>query len=344
MEFYGGKNPAPADVQTASATQTSQLISPSPTAPSQPVSAQKIVIPKNVVTPPSGSSATVQKRSSWMIPAIVCAVVILGGGGFAAWWFFVRAEPASDTAIPPPPVVAETPSSVPPVVEEPPALVLPPQTPEVKKPEVDLLIAPHAYKDSPDGDTDGMTDIEEELWGTNGALADSDADTFADTVELQNLYNPKGVAPQRLIDAQLVNTYVNPEYQYTVYYPISWLSSSLEESKKEVLFTSITQEYVQVAALPFPAEQTFTAWFAATFPNESLITYVPFTNKYKVSGVMSPDGSVAVITDGSHVYLLTYNGGSREEINYRATFQMMVQSFKTPNVTTPIDLLPTAQP
>ena len=78
MEFYGGKNPAPADVQTASATQTSQLISPSPTAPSQPVSAQKIVIPKNVVTPPSGSSATVQKRSSWMIPAIVCAVVILG--------------------------------------------------------------------------------------------------------------------------------------------------------------------------------------------------------------------------------------------------------------------------
>lgn len=328
MEFYGGKNPASTDIPVT------------PAAPVQPRPAAPAAGPR--ATPSSGARPAIQKPpqgKAWLVPAIVAGVVIVAAGGFALWWFTLRAQPPVAQVIPPPPVVAITPE--PPVLDV--ATTTPEvatTTPEIVKPTAPLLIPAHTFKDSADSDSDGLTDIEEELWGTNGAAADSDGDTFPDTTEITNLYNPAGVTPERLIDANLVSTYINPEYQYSVYYPSTWIAQSIDDTKKEVLFTSITQEFMQVTVLPFPTDVPFAQWFVKTFPGEQLATYTPFVNKFKVSGVMSSDGLVAVITDGAHVYLLTYNGGTRDEINYRTTFKMMVQSFKTSSVTTPIELLP----
>lgn len=332
MEFYGGKNPAPAELPTtiAAPMQSSKPIVPITVAPKSPQGGAGAGAGKLMAPPP--------RKTSLLVP-IILGVVLLGVIGFAVWWFVLRAKPQVQPTVPTPPVIAITPPA--PIIEE-----APTSTPEIiivpeeKKPAAEVLIPAHTFKNSADGDVDGLTDIEEELWGTNGALADSDSDKFDDLVEIVNLYNPAGVTPERLVEAHLVSTYINPEYQYSVYYPVTWLAQAVDEEKKEVLFTSITQEFAEVRVLPFPTDMPFAEWFVKTFPGEQLATYIPFVNKFKVSGVMSLDGMVAIITDGAHVYLITYNGGVREEVNYRQTFKMMVQSFKTSSVTTPIELLP----
>lgn len=337
MEFYGGKNPAPTEIPTEVGSSASQIIQPhAPIVPKLPTKPLQPVVTGAGAAPALRQPAPA-KRAGWVIPVVIVGVLLLGGGGFGAWWFLLREVPQQAAVVPPPPIAIEAP-----VVIPAPEILPEPEPPKVeeKKLLADILIPAHTFRDSVDSDTDSLTDIEEELWGTDSGVADSDKDGYSEYIELTNLYNPRGVAPQRLLDAGLVSSYVNPEYQYTMYYPNSWLYSSVDAGKKEVLFTSITQEYIQVTVLPYPTEDSFPQWFAKTFPGEQLNSYVPFVNKFKVSGVLSSDGTVAVITDGSHVYLLTYNGGTREEINYRATFRMMVQSFKTSNVTTPIDLLP----
>jgi hypothetical protein len=328
MEFYGGKNPAPTEIPVTPAQPVQQR------APQAPIG----VVPRPAATSMKPPAALPKKRKTVLFVAI--GAVVLCSAGFAVWWFVLRTQPqVAQDVVPPPPVVAIVPE--PPVIEivatTTPEVVV---VPEVIKPPAEVLIPNHQFKNSVDEDSDGLTDIEEELWGTNGAAADSDSDTFADTTEITNLYNPAGVTPERLIEAQLVSTYINPEYQYSMYYPKTWIAQSVDEGKKEVLFTSITQEFVSVRVLPFPTDVPFAEWFAKTFPAEQLSSYLPFVNKFKISGVMSADGMVAIITDGAHVYLLTYNGGTRDEINYRTTFKMMVQSFKTSSVTTPIELLP----
>ncbi len=330
MEFYGGKNPAPIEIPTT------------PAMPAQPRVVQPIA-PTNPTVRPAVTSMkppAAKPQNKKTIIFIVIGALVLVIAGFAVWWFAIRSAPAPvQVVVPPPPVVAVVPE--PPVVEvvatTTPEVVV---VPEVVKPPAEVLIPNHEFKNSVDEDADGLTDIEEELWGTNGATADSDNDSFSDATETTNLYNPAGVTPERLVDAQLVATYINPEYQYSVYFPKTWIAQSVDEGKKEVLFTSITQEFVSVRVLPFPTDMPFAQWFIKTFPAEQLATYVPFVNKFKISGVMSSDGMVAIITDGAHVYLMTYNGGTRDEINYRMTFKMMVQSFKTSSVTTPIELLP----
>lgn len=332
MEFYGGKNPEPFEMPVTPAS--ARVVVPA-SAASQSAAVRPGAATSTITAPKQPA-----KNKTLMIVLVVLGLAVVLGGGFAVWWFTIRTPAAQQTLpiVPPPPVVAVEPEPEP--IPEPPAPVEPAPEPIPEKPVADALIPNHAFKDSADGDADGLTDIEEELWGTNGASIDSDGDTFPDTTEIANLYNPAGLTPERLIEAGLVSTYINPEYQYTVYYPTTWLANAVDADKKEVLFTSITQEFVNIRVLPFPTEMSFAEWFAKTFPTEQLATYTPFVNKFKVSGVKSSDGLVSIITDGAHVYLLTYNGGVREEINYRLTFGMMIQSFKTSSVTTPIDLLP----
>ena len=156
-----------------------------------------------------------------------------------------------------------------------------------------------------------------------------------------NLFSPVAAGQARLIDSQLVSTYINPDYKYTIYQPTAWIARAVDETThKDVMFTALSGEFVEITALPFPTGQAFPDWFHQNFPNEVLATYQPFTNRFHVSGIMSPDKTVAFITDGGSVYLIRYDGGTREEINYRSTFVMMVQSFKTATVATPIELLP----
>lgn len=333
MEFYGGKNPAPTEVPQSAATPAQQVSAP----------AQAKLPPRPLAAPPSQNGQIAQPKKSHLVMILVIVlVVLLIAGGAIAWYVLqpkpvVQPEPtpiAVTTSIPEPEVVVpvEVPTSTP-------SIEVAPTTTTV------ALVPPHDFKDSADSDNDGLTDIEEGLWNTDPVKTDSDGDSYPDQIELNNLYNPAAIAPQRLVESSLVSTYINSEFGYSIYYPGTWVARPLDElTKKEVLFSAISGEYVEVQALPYPTGKSFPEWFSENFPSEQLTSYQPFVNRFKVSGVMSPDKTVAIITDGTSVYLIHYDGGTRAEINYRMTFRVMVQSFKPVNVATPIDLLPRTLP
>ncbi|MBI3495477.1 hypothetical protein HY065_02530 [Candidatus Berkelbacteria bacterium] len=328
-DFYGGKNPAPPEIQTQ------QRVAPPASAPAPKIMAR----PQSVQTGTQKLTTPVPAgRPVWVVPVSIVGAVIILGGGFAAWWFLKTPPPAPVVVAPPPAPVVQAPAPVVPEIAT--STTSTPAIATSTPPVAVALVPPHTFTDSADSDHDGLTDVEEELWGTNPTLADTDGDGYPDQTELLNLYNPIGVAPQRLADAKLVNTYINPTFNYLVYYHKDWVPGALDASNREVLFTASTGEYVEIHAVPFPTTQPFPEWFAQNLPGEDLTKYQPFKNRFQVSGIMSPDKAVALISDSANIYVIYYNGGSRTEINYRTTFRMMVASFKPTGVATPVDLLP----
>lgn len=327
MDYYGGKNPAPPEIAMTPAVPVTTIT------PKMP---PKIVVPVKSGT--AGAPVAAAGSKGLLIAlSIVGGIIVLGGGGFA-YWYFTRPVPT--------PMIVVTPTPTPIEVVEAPAMVeTPTTTPEIPAAPLVALspIPSHAFIDSADSDADGLSDVEEEMWTTSPAQNDTDGDTFPDQTELLNLYNPVGVAPQKLLDTKAVNTYINPTDNYSVIYPAAWLARALDtEINKEVLFSGTTEEYIDIRTFAYPAEP-FPDWFQKTFPNEVLAAYLPFTNKMGISGLRSPDNLVALFSDQNNVYLLVYNGGTRPDINFRTTFRMMVQSFKPAGVGMPL-LVPLMPP
>jgi hypothetical protein len=157
------------------------------------------------------------------------AAVILIGGGLAAFFALRSVKPPTPPAPPVPRPTNVAPVNVPPV-----------NVPPVNEPPVNLPPVNEPPPPAPDRDTDsdGLTDAEELLLGTDIALADSDRDGYADALELQNLYNPAGVAPQRLLDAGLVYEYEHPTQGWKIYLPRQWSIAATDQEQKELIVTT----------------------------------------------------------------------------------------------------------
>lgn len=231
-----------------------QAASPKPQAPPAP--------PPAAPTPPTPSVGTAKeglpvvasakagpgipmeegKRKMIFVWGGVAAVILIGGG--LAAFFALRSvkSPAPPTPPAPRPVNVAPPAPV----NIPPVNIAPPPTPE---PE------PEPPPPAPDRDTDsdGLTDAEELLIGTDIGLADSDGDSYPDAQELVNLYNPAGVAPQRLLDAGLVYAYEHPTQGWSIYLPRQWsiVATGQEQEELKVTTSSIGEEVViRIGLLP----------------------------------------------------------------------------------------------
>lgn len=155
--------------------------------------------------------------------------VIIVGGGLAAF-FVLRSVPPAPAPTPPAPApvnVAPAPAPTPPVNVAPPA----------PEPEPEPEPAPAADQDT---DRDGLTDAEELLLGTDINLADSDSDGYSDSVELSNLYNPAGIAPQRLLDAGIVYEYEHPTQRWAIYLPRQWSIAATDQEQRELTVSTET--------------------------------------------------------------------------------------------------------
>lgn len=61
-----------------------------------------------------------------------------------------------------------------------------------------LVLAPVSVFAAADTDGDGLSDVEEERFGTDPTLADTDGDAYTDGVEIQHGYDPKSPQPLKL--------------------------------------------------------------------------------------------------------------------------------------------------
>jgi hypothetical protein len=178
-----------------------------------------------------------------------------------------------------------------------------------------------------DSDGDGLTDAEEQLYGTNAKVADTDSDGYTDAGELLNNYSPLKPG-QTLAQSGLFLTYSQP--LYSIIYPKKWTVKEQAADKSEVLFTAGTGEFVEVLVIPNQSGISLINWYKAQFPQNDAakLTAVIINN---LSGFRSQDGQTYYLNktnDSSKVLVAIYNSGNFSTLNFMTTFMVMIKSFK----------------
>ncbi len=286
---------------------------------------------------------------------IVAMIVIVLGLMAAAAYLFIQSLEKGKTKPLPTPVVTPTPTANVLPTNAPPVNVLPTNAPPVNVPPspvcgngicetgessadcpADCPAPPPPPPTPPavlplaqDTDNDGLTDVEEGLFTTDFVNSDSDTDGYRDGLEVINLYNPAGFAPHKIEETALVKIYSNPTFNYTIFYPASWLAQALDETNREVMFTSATGEFIQVIAEDNPERLPLMDWYLAKSPGVSPAEVGTATTKRDgVLGIKSPDGLTVYFGAGDKIFAISYNVGVKTELNYKSTFEMMYKSFK----------------
>jgi len=332
----------------------------------QPVSVDVHTMPEKFFSSP-GKQGSIKKH---IITGVVLVIGLGGVMGVAAWLFLrsvaapknpaVEQRPTSSSAN----TVSETPQQpvvVPPPVTTPelPPSLIPTSTPEAATSTADggesseeetaeetpttteTIITPEktpspplpnlsALPSSRDSDGDGLTDLEEGLWGTDPLRPDTDADGYLDGNELLSLFDPARTGGARLESSPSVRTYLNPQLQYTVLVPVTWENRLLDPSQAtQVIFTSATGEFVGISAQEnYEGFQDPKEWYRYDYPSVS-VTLLKDIQTASLSGIYSPDSLAAYFIDGGYLFAISYNPGIRETVNFQTTYRMMVQSFRT---------------
>lgn len=177
-----------------------------------------------------------------------------------------------------------------------------------------------------DTDSDGLTDVEETLYGTQANLPDSDQDGFLDGNEVFHRYNPNGTAPASLIESGLVRLFNEASFSYTIAYPSLWNVRAIGGPTEQVVFTAESGEVIQVLMNTKSEETSITDWFLAQDLQASVDDLLMVETKEGLTGIMSPDRLTAYLDDGDQVYIISYNVGNKNTIDYLQTFQMMLNS------------------
>lgn len=192
-----------------------------------------------------------------------------------------------------------------------------------------------------DMDSDGVTDVEEQVYGTNANIADSDSDGFIDGMrklsngkyegEVYSGYCPMKSGSVRLDDATcgIVRTYTNTTYNYALWVPKNWLTQATSGDDKTVVITPdiATAEFFQVTMLDNPSQLTARDYYVSLNPGVDA-TKLEDVSVNGLDGVISLDLSTVYFVKGTKIYILSYNSDALQKINFKTTFDMMYRSFR----------------
>ncbi len=190
--------------------------------------------------------------------------------------------------------------------------------------------SPITYSSSLDSDKDDLTDVEEELYGTEKRKPDTDADGFIDGQEIINGYNPKAAGSSLLKLSGLVNKYTNPIFNYEILHLANWLARPTDQSLTEIIFQSATGEYIQVLMGYNPNGLDLVEWYIDQSPSTDVRQLERETTKKGYDALISPDKLTYYLADKddlSTIYIITYNIGNKTKVNFLTTFKMMINSF-----------------
>ena len=203
------------------------------------------------------------ERRILVIGAAVVVLVIVVISGFLFLANSVR-RPVVITKPVPAPAPIIPPAAAP--AEEAPTAALPSPGEEEAITEVIPPLFGGVFVMAPDADSDGLTDEEEKIYGSDPTKPDTDEDGFLDSHEVFNLYHPAIKEPVRLESSGAVVRYNNPTLNYNVLYPTGWLPRSLDIINQEVIFTSLTGEFFQTRVHGNPLGLTAREWYQRFIP------------------------------------------------------------------------------
>lgn len=247
-------------------------------------------------------------------------LMVVGG---AIWYFTRGLRPLA-----PAPSVATAPVKeelVPPITESaPPASEETPVSTEAAAP------APGLASLSSDTDSDGLSEIEETLYGGQTTIPDTDGDGFLDGHEVVNLYNPSGIAPERLEAAGFVTRFAHATYAYEVLYPKGWPTLPAS-SARDISFQSATGESIAIAVVDNPEGLTLRDFARQSAPDARISDWT--ANKASVDGILLEEsGQLRVMFSAKGlIYVFGYVLPSDSGAAYRRTLEMMANSLRIRN-------------
>jgi hypothetical protein len=182
-------------------------------------------------------------------------------------------------------------------------------------------------RNATDRDADGLTDIEErEIYGTDPANADTDADNYLDGGEVFYLYNPAAIAPVTLRESGIVRVVNEPSLGIATLIPLSWTRRPLEDG---VVFTGATGEFIQIISQANTLGLSLPVWYRQWKAGQNDGTPVAFSNRLGTIGLKSLDGLNAYFANGNRIFIVSYGTAGTRELSYRRTFEMLLNSFET---------------
>lgn len=322
-EFYGGANP----VIKFKTVETN--LNPAPAQPIKKVEMTK----QNTV---EKTAAAVGNRKIFILVGVGLFGLFVLGAGFYYWQI---SQPPKQKQPQTNPLVNNPPQNTAPVViptTTTPVVEVPTTTPEVVVPTTTvsmkggLLEFPSILLgNSADQDHDGLLDTEEELFNTDPAKPDTDGDGYDDSMEVDNLYSPTVFAPARLLDTSAVKEFTNPLFGYKIYYPSSWAVANVDPEYRDMLFSTITGENIEVRVFDKENNQSFEEWFAIWAPEERLGSLMDFKTVFGGTARERNDKLVYYFSDDKHYYVIVYHLTGSSVVNYRNVINMMARSFRT---------------
>ncbi len=178
-----------------------------------------------------------------------------------------------------------------------------------------------------DSDKDNLTNIEEQLYGGNINLTDTDNDGYLDGLEIQNLYSITQGPSALLKDTTTIKVYKNLAHNYTLYYPANWTTNQEDLNGTITQFTSEQGENVKISTQENSKKLPLQDWYNSQSDKSAVMR--PWNNKV-LSGLVSEDGFQVYFSspDLLKVYEFTYNFDPKKEFNFYSTYLMMLNSIK----------------
>ncbi len=315
MGFFGGKKPASSTPETPSPTakDLGVIIHVMPKdflgaeASLKVVESAPVPVAVAIVAPQLAMISAPPKKKLPLWIFIVGAVVIVLAIGAIVYVFLIKSTPQPIVVTPP--VIAALPKAPEPVKEP----------PKVEVPKVPTL--------SKDTDSDGLTDIEERMYGTDYRNPDSDGDTFLDGNEVYHRYDPNGLSPSTLLDTGAVKTFQDAGIAFTITYPANWKPSS-DIVKNIVMFKTPTLAQIVITGGKKDKILSLEDWILKNVQGVDITSLESSYSKEGYYVLRSKDGLIAYVDAGDVAIALTYDLNGSQEISYIQTFAMMVNSLK----------------
>lgn len=187
-----------------------------------------------------------------------------------------------------------------------------------------------------DTDSDGLTDREESLYGTDLRNPDTDADSFLDGNEVFHRFDPLGLAPSTLLINGSVKE-IAPNGAASLTYPSSWNAiETAPESGWLVTLQPLTSSRITVQEFTLESENAFESFILsrlAEITPDTLAqtpTIAGFTTSASKNGYVSythPSGRIIYLLNDNQIFEFYYDTKTERTVEYLQTFQMIVNSF-----------------
>lgn len=176
-----------------------------------------------------------------------------------------------------------------------------------------------------DSDSDGLTDLEERLFGTDNRNPDSESDGFLDGNEVYNLYNPTGQAPGKLEDSSIVKK-LEGTIGWNMLIPAGWTTQEAAADGARISIVTGNGETFKLAVNDNPNRQTVLEWYLANNPAAQRDQILKYRSKRGYEGIIGADQLTTYIPWGDKIFTFTYDLDGQSFINFRTTYYMMLNS------------------